>query len=906
MWMFVGWIGAIAVLALALAIVSLCLVASTMATARAARLELDRLRRAAPGPSEMDAPAPEKPGAQAGPDQPGDRMPADQGQPAAAAEPRTPIKESVARRMSRLEQSLSNRWLIWLGGLALAIGGAFLVAHAFDRGWFTPEIRIAMGLVFAAATIGVGEFLYRWLPRRAQARGEQPSTGLRYIPAGLTAGGVCTAFGTVFAAHELYAMVDPLLAFGIMAAVALAAVGLSLRHGFFMALLGIAGAYLVPLLIVTEQPSAIGLFPYLFAVAASGVAVMRRREWWWLAAANLAGAMILAMAWFYGQWHQGDVWIVGPYLLAIAALFVFGGGRAAEPVEPANLAWWRCRPRHPANLATAVALAASGIALFMLVRSDNFSVPSLAMVGAWCLLVLLAACREPSLDLLPFGAAALVTALIASWPILRIVPRTIDGVLVGPVTLADPTTIGLVAGGFGLLFGVGGFLQLWRARRPALWATLSAGGPGTILFVAYAVATNFERDIVWGAIALALALPYLGAAWLVSARRDQPNMKGALAAYAVGVTDAVTLAAAVALFQSWLTVALALQVVAIAWIYRYLPFRALQATAAALTVAVLVRLVLNPGIADYAIGSTPLWNWLLYGYGVPILALLAASRLFGTNADRRLIWLFQAGALTLGVVFAGLELRTLFSGDGRFDSAGLPFAELALHPVLWLTGALGLLWLRRGRAGNPVLVWGARVLAIAGIAYVALISVLAGNPLYGVGVWDGPAPRVGSWPILNLLGVAYLLPAILLGAIHAMARRNGERVLSGSSTVAALVLGFVWTCLSVTQAFQGTDLTSGPTSDAEWWAYSAAWIAYGGVLLALGLWRGSSGLRYASLAVVMIAVAKVFLVDLSALEGFFRALSFIALGLSLLGIGYLYQRFAFPPQRGQGAAAIAG
>ena len=40
----------------------------------------------------------------------------------------------------------------------------------------------------------------------------------------------------------------------------------------------------------------------------------------------------------------------------------------------------------------------------------------------------------------------------------------------------------------------------------------------------------------------------------------------------------------------------------------------------------------------------------------------------------------------------------------------------------------------------------------------------------------------------------------------------------------------------------------------------------------------------------MITVLKVFLIDMSNLEGILRALSFIGLGIVLMGIGLFYQR----------------
>ncbi len=65
-------------------------------------------------------------------------------------------------------------------------------------------------------------------------------------------------------------------------------------------------------------------------------------------------------------------------------------------------------------------------------------------------------------------------------------------------------------------------------------------------------------------------------------------------------------------------------------------------------------------------------------------------------------------------------------------------------------------------------------------------------------------------------------------------------------------------------------------------------------LLGLGIYRRISALRYASLAVLLITVLKVFLFDMGGLTGLYRAASFMGLGLSLVGIGYIYQRFVFP------------
>ncbi len=114
--------------------------------------------------------------------------------------------------------------------------------------------------------------------------------------------------------------------------------------------------------------------------------------------------------------------------------------------------------------------------------------------------------------------------------------------------------------------------------------------------------------------------------------------------------------------------------------------------------------------------------------------------------------------------------------------------------------------------------------------------------------------------------------------------------------VMALLLSFIWLTLEIRHAFQGSKLAYGTTSDAEWYAYSVAWLVYAVILLAIAIWRRYVALRYASLLIVMLTVAKVFLFDMSELTGIYRALSFIGLGLVLVAVGYFYRRFVFPPK----------
>ena len=117
------------------------------------------------------------------------------------------------------------------------------------------------------------------------------------------------------------------------------------------------------------------------------------------------------------------------------------------------------------------------------------------------------------------------------------------------------------------------------------------------------------------------------------------------------------------------------------------------------------------------------------------------------------------------------------------------------------------------------------------------------------------------------------------------------------ATVTAVVLALAYLTLQVRTMFRGEFIAFGRATDAEQYAYSAVWLAFGVVLLLVGILLGSKPARLVSAAVVTLTIAKVFLVDMSDLQGVYRALSFIGLGLVLVGIGWLYQRLLFPAGR---------
>ena len=153
---------------------------------------------------------------------------------------------------------------------------------------------------------------------------------------------------------------------------------------------------------------------------------------------------------------------------------------------------------------------------------------------------------------------------------------------------------------------------------------------------------------------------------------------------------------------------------------------------------------------------------------------------------------------------------------------------------------------------------------------------------------------IGGSAFLNTLLLAYLAPATLCAALVNSARRHSRMGLAQASSVAAILLVFGYATLETRRVFQGPAIGSDlPTSDVEYYAYSAVWLLLGLALLAYGVWRMSKEARLASAFFVILTTLKVFVFDLAGLEGALRALSFLELGVALIAIGLVYQRVVF-------------
>jgi uncharacterized membrane protein len=781
------------------------------------------------------------------------------------------------------EETVGTRWVVWIGGLTLALGGFFMVRYSIDAGLLGPGVRTILGGLFALALLAAGEWT-----RRKESISAIEALPVANIPAILTAAGTAVAFATVYAAYALYGFLVPATAFVLLGLVALATLAAALLHGPALAGLGVVGAFATPVLVSSDKPDFWALYVYLAIVTAASFGLARVRLWRWLAVTTIAFAVLWTLPCL-----QCGPSMVAPHAFHVlagfilAALLVVCGFLFGPPANEGEI-----EPISSGSLAAYLAGAT------LIVLNSFHADTAMVVFGLLVAGSLAVAWRSNAATGAVGAAAALVFVVFAEWairanPDMLVLPGgPLPGI--GPSATDGSVSLHLISAAiFAVGFGLAGFLAQGRSVNaiiPVIWSAASVFVPLALLVALYARIAHLDRSIPFAILAVLLAAAYAAATEELTKREDRPGLQATIALYATGTLAALALALTFALEKGWLTIALALMSAGTAWISLQRPIPFLRSLAAILAGIVVLRIGYEPRIAGDAVGTTPIFNWLLWGYGIPAASFWAGSIFLRRNGDDAPLRAVESAAILFTVLLAFMEIRhAVNDGDPYFTSAGL--TEVALQVCVALAMAIGLERLRL-RTGSVIHNAGAVLLtAFAGLATVGGLLVLEQPLLWTIDV---------GGRFINLLLLAYALPAVLaLLLSYAVA---GHRPAAYANTLAAgaLILALTYVTAEIRRLYHGPIMAIGPTGGAEQYSYSIAWLAFGVILLGIGILANSQRARLASAAVIALTILKAFLIDMSTLTGVYRALSFMCLGLVLVAIGWLYQRILF---RRQAAAA---
>ncbi|MCS0377320.1 DUF2339 domain-containing protein [Vibrio diabolicus] len=761
-------------------------------------------------------------------------------------------------RVQSLFSNIQENWLVWVGALAMLIGGGYLVQVIGSHIEFSPFMRVSFAFVLSLLMVLVGE----WFHRKEQQNPQRATRaqGFTYVPAAVTGTGLTGIYCTVIFAFVVYQMLTPSISLIILASAAFFSLALSLRQGPLMAVLGLIGGYTAPLWIGGSEPNYFLLAGYICAISFAATLLMQKVRRAWIT----PSISIPHVIWMLLLIESVPTELLFSWLaiyLSITLYLIFAVPRMG----------WRLNPRFRhyqskwTNSPTATALATALLTFSAVTRMPELN----TLQMAYCCTLLVATVWLPALRT-GWSLRVFLPSILVSATALVVLTVAFDALYMpehgASILLALATSIALIC--------CRTYFQSLSDRSQLSGVLLLVLAPAMSLITLFYV-DEFMQGYLWHWTAFcALVTVY----YVVLGQRLH-----SLALECSAVMHALIVGVAfVWLSDTWLTTAISIQVAVMALQTQSGLFRpASWAIKVAMGILV-IRLTLLPFIPEWQPVEAGHWAWVIVSY-LPSLIILLYARATLKQVDLELTNWFEGAFLHVFLMALFTQTNYWLTGQygylGHLDfTSAIFFANQAL--------VMGLVYSYRSQFAQRLSRIYEAYSYLLWCAFALLIILLntAESPL----VTDNVSAQ--ALPVINMLSVGWLLPACIL-LIATFRGWNTLQVHRFAVASLGFALAAIWLGMSIRQFWQTTSMMLyQPTSMAELFSYSVAGLLVGGLLT----WRGviHRGLMMQRVGLVVLAVValKVFLWDVSSLDGFWRAISFLGLGASLIALGWLFQK----------------
>ena len=828
------------------------------------------------------------------------------------APPAAPPKPSIVEQAvgAARDWLLGGNTIVRIGLVILFIGLSFLARYAAVAGLFPVELRLAAIGAAGVALLAVG------FSRRLAKPG---------FALALQGGGVAVLYLTVFAAFRLYGLLPSLLAFGLMIVVCALSCALALlQNSRALAVAAFAGGFAVPVLLSTGQGSHVGLFSYYLVLNLAILFIAFKRSWRVLNLLGFLATFGVATTWGVLKYHSGQFASTQPFLIAFVLIYV-----------AAAILYARNTPTKLGNAVDSTLVFGTPLVAFGLQAG---LVQHLPMGNAF--------------SALAFGALYLLLALGLSrrgQPAYQLLVECFTAVGVGFATLAVP--LALDAQWTSAVWALEGAGAFWVGMRQARWMPRLFG----LLLQAAAVLTfsNVAASDVWALAllnprfmgALLIALPALMLAWWL--RQPLPHSASRWAQMYARVERELSNPVYLYGFVFW----------CLAWLLEVtratpaleagaLPVPVFgQSTAQLLSMLVLV---LSAGLS-FLLGRR--LQWPVAGWPARATLVVMGFTLFGQVGMGHHVLDFPAWAIWPVVLLLHYTLLRQTDRQDAAAAAASPWRlwARAIHVGgVWLLVVLlaDLLWVWIERAALWRTAWATVVALVSAVLVLGALVAWAGrasqarrlpsfgwplNPHAPAYYWLAALPlaalvvlgtlatavtssgQTAPLPYLPLLNPTDLALALALAVLLLWRRMlqaadpqplgaaaiTGPAALGGLGLLAFVAINTVW--LRIAHHFFGVRWDAGAlfNSFVVQTGYAILWTLMAFSLMVLAHRRAHRSLWLVGAGLLGLVVLKLLLVDLSNVGGVERIITFIAVGVMMLVVGYFAP---LPPKAGAAAA----
>jgi len=831
--------------------------------------------------------------------------------PAPPTPPVTARDSGGARSVLDIENIIAGSWFNWIGIIAIAFGVAFFLKYAWDNQWVGPTARVVLGAAAGVGVLVAGEVVRR--------------RGLRQFAYVISGGGILILYLSVYAAHD-FKLIGQLPAVALMVAVTGTAVLLSARYDALpIAILGLLGGFLTPILLSTGRDNQAGLFGYIALLDAGVLALAYYKQWRSLNYMSFVLTLMTFVGWIGIHYAPPKLWLTIFFLTLFFLLY--SALAIVHNLMKERFAWW-----FDISLVIINATFYFGVSYQLLDDAGyDAGLGSFALVvSAFFVLLYYAAYRLHRADQLLvysyLGAAVTfftmavaiqldqhwvtmawaMEGLMLTWVGLRSdtkAPRhaalIVLAVAVGHWVSTDARDFAFSAGG-------GLFIPLLN-RRAASCAALVAASAATAWLYRQAVGRVEESERATIITLMILAVSGLALTLLSLDINDYfeqriARLAGGTAQELAGALGRLENTRQFSLSAMWTFYGATLLVLGV--VRRFKPLRGVGLLLIALTILKLLALDITYYDAAW---HTLVFNQTFVALALMVMALAAVARSYAWAE-----WIDEkerTAVIPLAMAAANLLALAALSAEamGYFERAqALVVGESARWgEVARLEGgkqfALTVIWTLYGTAATALgITRGYRSVRYAGLSLLVftVAKLLFVDTAYSAAPWH--------LPVFNQTFASFALLVAALGTIVWLYARadeidEDERISVLPCLVAAANLLAIVGLSAEAWGFFEARINQGAISGlavvglrdlhlAQQLSLSVIWTIYGGVMLVVGIKRESRLLRVMALLLLGLTTLKVFFWDLAALDRIYRIVSFIVLGAILLAVSYLYQK----------------
>ncbi|MDC8013341.1 DUF2339 domain-containing protein [Tahibacter soli] len=780
-----------------------------------------------------------------------------------------PAPASVPHEPDIVERAVDavRRWFtegnvpVKIGVLLLFLGVGALMKYAADQGWLTVPIELRLAGIAAGA---LALLVFAWRKRETH----------RAFALSLQGGAIGILILVVFGAYKLYGLIPSGAAFALLVVLVAGAGALAvLQDALALAVLGIVGGFLAPILTASDSGNHVALFTYYAVLNAAIFSIAWFKPW---RALNLMGfvfTFVIGIAWGTLKYRPELFDTTEPFLILFYASYL---------AIPVLYAWRRSDNRE-------------GIVDGSLV----FGTPLIAFP-------LQAALLEGNRHQLALSAVVLAATHVGvAWFVLRRLSYRLLGhshalLALGFATLAVP--LALSARSTACAWAVEGAALVWlglrQGRNLPRWigyALQLAAGASLLIHGIGESAPDGAAAIVNGdflAIALVAAAGFVSAHLVRDAAPESPSARlllgwSVLWWIALGANEIARFAPD-GTETNWALGFVALSTWLYAELRRGLDWEDLgwPAYAGFLIAPALIAPTLEAN-------GSPLAGWGLAAWIAWFAASLRAQAALAACGAPLLAFIHFAHTWTW-VLLLGTQIHKLTAAGA--DVARIWQALASLLPAAFaFWGTIVRFRPLRFPLGDAA--ESARTMLLASLSFVL------GFAWFGGLFAEGDPRPLPYLPVLNPLELAQIAFVLALLGWYRRAEADGDAILD-ATTRAQLLAGVAFALLtSIT--LRGAHFIGGvPWTEAMFSSalaqalLSVVWCLAGLAAMLVGARRGSRAIWIGGATLVGIVIAKLILVDRSHLSDLSAILGVLAVGGLLLVVGWFAPN---PPRQAEGA-----